>query len=185
MKNHKILLAIPCVAMLLMGSTTANAAAAPANAESSNSASTENDPQLNMEQNGPYSSLGTIEDGSFELNENGTVDVLNQSGEVAYTLEKEGYSHDGTPVEHSYEVNGDNLTITWKEVPSAGQIRTYATDDLGLPADPKDKAACLVSIAGMGLATGTLIVATGGTAAAFAAAGAGYITSVAGTVLSC
>ena len=92
------------------------------------------------------------------------------------------------PAQYEYQINGNQVSVNWTE--SASQLimsvrANSATDQYGLPADPADKAACLASILGMGIATASFIIATGGSGLALAGAGISYLTSAAGTVLGC
>ncbi|NMF32017.1 hypothetical protein HF851_06965 [Corynebacterium ammoniagenes] len=129
-----------------------------------------------------------VKNGTLAMTEDGSVNVLDNDGSVSYTLNVDGVTPNGTPAQYEYQIDGNQVSVNWTESASQ-QIMSVqansATDQYGLPADPADKAACLASILGMGIATASFIIATGGTSLALAGAGISYLTSAAGTVLGC
>lgn len=144
-------------------------------------------PYFEFSREAPNSFSAEIRNGSASVREDGAVDILDAKGVVAYSLHTDGVTPEGVPAEYEYDVADGQLIATWREAPGqAPSVQTYGgVDQYGLPADPKAKAACLASALGLGFATASVIIATGGTGAALAAAGISYVTAGGGVALSC
>lgn len=121
----------------------------------------------------------TTTDGVFRMNPDGSVSVVTDTGMNLYTLEKNGQSQFGASKSYEYEIENNTVFMTW----------TDTLNDIGPPAMTTfvsmQDISCWLAIAGMALATGAVIVATAGTAAAFGFAGASYVISAGGVVFGC
>jgi hypothetical protein len=187
-------LVVPASAILILGGAPVASAASQTghsgfthNVDDLNARAEARVPDFEITEDSPNSFSATIADGSFLSKDDGSVDVLDENGDVSYTLHADGVTPQGEAAKYEYEVKDNHLSASWKEDAPARGIQLYSGEkgSDGLPKDPKEKAACLASILGIGLSTAAVIVATGGTAAALASAGLGYLNSAAGTVLSC
>jgi hypothetical protein len=113
--------------------------------------------------------------GSFQMNDDGSVSVVSDTGKELFPLEASGISETGAAASVTYEPIGDNLRIS----------------SHGLGAESANVAAkgltwgCVLSYLGLGLGTAGFIIATGGTATIFILGGASYVVSVASFLESC
>lgn len=188
-RTPTLLIAITAAASLVLTfSSTAPASAAQPVAQSAVAATTaagnaEQESPLEMVSSGTDYMTLTTSEGEFLVNDDGSVSIVDNSGEELYPLGAAGVSEEGGAAPMTYELDGHELTISWDHDGTTGdtpgEIANVAPMAAGLTWG------CVLSYLGLLAGTVGVIVATGGTATIFILGVGTYVINIAAAIESC